>query len=355
MSEISDLPADRQAVLSLLVRQRRTYDAVAAMLKIEPDAVRSRAVDAVSTLGGEAPAGVADGEREQIADYLLGQLSESERIETLALLLDTAAGRAWARRVAAALAPIAGDSLPAVPEDPEGPSAPVETAESFEADEPVEPAEREPRRRREPERRAQRAPERRPQREPERRPQREPAAGPVMNRGLGVVIAAAALIVAAIVVFAVSGGSSSLPTGPIPASAATATTSSTTAATTAGTTGVTGVSNEVAMRPTSAGGNASGAVAVVNSGATPELAFTAQKLSTPPAGDHYVLWLYNSASQFEALGEVASVANGTVSPVAVQLPSNASSYTGVVLTLESSNRPARPGTIILAGTSSSPF
>jgi hypothetical protein len=311
------------------------------MLKIEPDAVRSRAVDAVATLGGDTPAGVADDEREQIADYLLGQLSESKRIETLALLLDTASGRAWARRVAAALAPIAGDTLPAVPDDPEPAAAPAEPIESDESARAVKAASAV---------KATSAVEA----GRERRPERPDGSG--TDRGLGVVIVAAALIVAAIVVFAVnSGGSSQLPTGPIPASAATATVASPTTAAGTGATGSTAVSNEIALRPTAAGGQASGAVAVVNSSATPELAFTAQKLGAPPAGDHYVLWLYNSPTQFEALGEVATITNGTVSPVAVQLPSNASSYTGVVLTLESSNRPARPGAIVLQGASSSPF
>jgi hypothetical protein len=336
MTPLKELPADRQAVLSLLVKQRRSYEQVAGMLKIEESAVRGRAMDAVSALGGAAPEGLDDADRERIGDYLLGQLSESERIETLALLLDTSSGRAWARRVSAELAPIAGGGLPAVPDDLDEP-APEPTAAATRATADAaadqEPSEADA--------------------EGDATPARSPLA-------LGVLAVAAALIIAAIVVFATSsGGSSPLPTGPIPASAATATTASTTTgSTTGGATGTTGggaVSNEVSLRATSAGGKATGAAAVLTSSGQKELAFTAQNLASPPAGEHYVLWLYNSASQFEALGEIATVSGGKVSPVAVALPADASTYTGIVVTLESSSAPTKPGTIILAGTSSTPF
>ena len=352
MSPISDLPADRQAVLSLLVKQRRTYAQVAAMLKIEPEAVRTRALDAVGTLGGPAPSGISDQERDQIADYLLGQLDESARIETLALLLDTAPGRAWARRVADELAPIAGDALPAVPDDPDEPSATTTWAEEADDepdDEAYEDADEDA-----DEPGAASAPPRavRKPRAPSTADQERSTSG----RGVAVLAAAAALIVAAIVVVIVNSGSSSLPTGPIPASAATATASSTTTtAAGTGSTGTTGVSNEIALKATAAGGRASAAVAVVNASSGPELAFTAKNLTTPPAGGEYVLWLYNSASQFHALGVVPSPTNGTVNPVAVALPSDAGSYQGVVVTVESGNRPTKPGTIVLEGASTSPL
>jgi hypothetical protein len=359
MSPISDLPADRQAVLSLLVKQRRSYDQVAAMLKIEPDAVRTRALDAVDMLGGPAPSGISDDERSQIADYLLGQLDESERIETLALLLDTAPGRGWARRVAAELEPIAGDTLPAVPDDPDEPTASAATTtwddeeddDAVTAAAPTRPARR------------PRAPAAAPTREARRRQARdaEPAERTAVSRGGAVLAAAAALIVAAIVVAIVnSSSSSSLPTGPIPASAATATASSTTTTaagtgTGTGATGTSGVSAEIALKATAAGGHASAAVAVVNASAGPELAFTAKSLSTPPAGDEYVLWLYNSATQFHALGVLPSPTTGSVSPVAVALPSDAGTYSGVIVTLESTNRPSKPGTVVLEGASTSPL
>lgn len=354
MTAFSELPADRQAVLSLLVKQGRSYAQVAGMLKIEDSAVRGRALDAVGQLGGAAPAGLSDADRERIADYLLGQLDESERIETLALLLDTGSGRAWARRISAELGPIAGDGLPAVPDDPDGPApaaAPASTAADDVLDDAAAPAPA-PRRRARPE--AATA-------ERDAEPEADDAAPRAVGSplALGVLGLAAALIIAAIIVFATGSSSSNpLPSGPIPASAATATTPSATTTTGAatGTTGGGAVSNEVAMKATSAGGKAAGAVAVLTQSGQKELAFTAQKLATPPAGDHYVLWLYNSSSQFQALGEIQTVTTaGTVSPVAVALPSDAASYTGIILTLETTASPAKPGTVILAGTSTSPF
>jgi hypothetical protein len=54
------------------------------------------------------------------------------------------------------------------------------------------------------------------------------------------------------------------------------------------------------------------------------------------------------------LGQVQSVgANGSVGPLAVSLPSDASSYHGVALTLEQTNSPRSPGPLILTGASSS--
>src|SRR5436190_997331 len=47
MTRIDDLPADRRAVLELLVRHGKSYDELATMLRIEPEKVRERARDAL--------------------------------------------------------------------------------------------------------------------------------------------------------------------------------------------------------------------------------------------------------------------------------------------------------------------
>src|SRR3954454_7373769 len=51
MTRIDDLPADRRAVLELLVRHGKSYDEVATMLRIEPEKVRERARDSLDRLG----------------------------------------------------------------------------------------------------------------------------------------------------------------------------------------------------------------------------------------------------------------------------------------------------------------
>lgn len=94
---------------------------------------------------------------------------------------------------------------------------------------------------------------------------------------------------------------------------------------------------------------------VVKNGSAPQIAFSASGLPSP-GGGHYVLWLYDSATHSEALGAVKSVpANGSVGPLGVALPADASSYHGVALTLETTASPTTPGTVVLAGTSSSPL
>jgi hypothetical protein len=293
-----ELPADQQAVLSLLVRRGRNYAQVAAALAIGESAVRGRAQHALLSLAGAWPAGLAVEQSEQIGDYLLGQLTDGERIETLALLMDTAAGREWARTVAAELSAVATVPLPAVPDDPP--------------------------------------------------PRPRPARGGA-DRGRVVLLAAAALAIAAIGVLLLAGGGTSAPApGPIPASAATQTATSSSSSS--------GILSELALNPATAGSKAAGAIAIVKNGSALQIAFSAAHLPAPPGSSHYVLWLYDSPSHFEALGAVQSVsATGAIGPLAVTLPSDAASYHGVALTLETSNAPANPGPLVLSGTSSAPL
>lgn len=327
MSRLQQLPPDQHAVLSLLVRQGRTYEQVAGMLAIDESAVRARAQRALSTLGGAGPIGSEVPGLERIGDYLLGQLSDAARIEMLAQLTDEPAARAWARTVADELGSLATVPLPVVPEEPsawdEEPSASDE--EPPWADEEPAPGD-------EAEARAA-APEQR---------------RAVADRGGGVLLIAAVLALAAVVVFIVQGGGTTLVAGgPIPASAATQTSPTSTSNS--------GVVAELSLKPTTPGSRASGAAAIVRSGSGLQIAFSASHLP-PPGSGHYVLWLYDSPTHFEALGEVQSVkADGSVAPLATALPSDASSYHGVALTLDTSNSPSSPGPVVLAGTSTSPL
>jgi hypothetical protein len=325
---VEQLPPDQRALLSLLLAQGQRYHNVAQLLSIPEDAVRSRAHRALAALGGAPPAGLGDRDVERVGDYLLGQLSEGERIETLALLLDSGAASAWARGLAAGLAPLAKVALPEVPGEEGEPPARDRTPRRGTGSGP-----------------AGRGGAREPAGSP--RP-RAPLTRATIARA-AVPLATAALVIAAVVVFAVRGtGSSAPPAGPITASAASAS---------AGTASGTSVIGEVALRPTASGSHAAGVAAIIStgSGSGRDLAFSAQNLPAPPAGAHYVLWLYDSPSHFQALGEISSVKNGSVSPVGVALPSDASSFHGVVLTLETSGAPSAPSAPVLEGTSNSPL
>ena len=77
--------------------------------------MRERARDALDSLGPDDTAGLSVERQDEVADYLLGQQSASERAATREFLEGSAAGRAWARVVAGELRPLAGDALPEIP------------------------------------------------------------------------------------------------------------------------------------------------------------------------------------------------------------------------------------------------
>ena len=115
MASIDDLRPDQRAALQLLLQQSRTYDDIANLLRIEPEAVRERAHAALDALGPEDVPGLSLELQDEIADYLLGQQTASQRAGTRDFLETSPGGRAWARAVASELRPLAGDNLPEVP------------------------------------------------------------------------------------------------------------------------------------------------------------------------------------------------------------------------------------------------
>jgi hypothetical protein len=118
MSRFDDLPADQRATLQLLLKQGKSYDELAALLRLDGTAVRERALNALDALGPDTTAGLAPEHQDEISDYLLGQQSASERAATRSFLDGSASGRAWARALSTQLRPLAGDELPEVPAEP---------------------------------------------------------------------------------------------------------------------------------------------------------------------------------------------------------------------------------------------
>ncbi len=127
MSRFDDLPADQKATLQLLLKQGKSYDELAALLRLDGTAVRERALNALDALGPESTAGLSPEDQDDISDYLLSQQSASRRAATRTLLEGSAAGRAWARAVVTQLRPLAGDGLPEIPAET------AETEQAFEA------------------------------------------------------------------------------------------------------------------------------------------------------------------------------------------------------------------------------
>ncbi|MGB2710529.1 MAG: sigma-70 region 4 domain-containing protein, partial [Conexibacter sp.] len=116
MSGLETLPPDQRAVLQLILAQGRGYAELASVLKIDQRAVRTRAHAGVEALAEAADAPPDPAERAQIADYLLGQQDEGERLVTLAQLGDSAIASRWAQALRERLSPLAREALPEVPE-----------------------------------------------------------------------------------------------------------------------------------------------------------------------------------------------------------------------------------------------
>jgi hypothetical protein len=308
MARFDDLPADQKAVLQLVLRQGRTYEEIANLLKISPEAVRDRALTALDAIGPREVAGLEEDRQDEIGDYLLGQQSASARAATREHLEESQPGRDWARAVAADLrgAGVAGDdALPEIPSDP------AEVDEAFDA----------------------------------LHARRRARADQERSSRLGglLLIVAATIIVAGGVLWltGVIGGDDDSPD-----TAATATTAASTS-----TTGD-AVANTVAqinLTPPGGGKKPLGVANIVEQSGKRAIAVVGQDL---PASGHYVLWLRDGA-KVKFLGFFPVVTGKGSSKGRLQglvlAPSDLSSYKEMLVTREASSTPKSPSTVILKG------
>jgi hypothetical protein len=401
MSAVDSLPGDQRAVLQLVLGRGRSYDDIARMLSIDPARVRERALAAFDALGPQTR--IDQPSRAEISDYLLGQLPEGELDAVRNRLAGSAGQRAWARVVSSELAPLASEPLPEIP--PEAPvervappspwsSAMLERAASVEAagageqappGEPDRPAPAEPSTgtteqagavaEAEPGRKSLRARLRREPRPPKQsepppqpKPPSDSSSGPRSSRlgGLIVIGLVVAIIVVGVIALTSSGGSkkkpnalASTPTTAVSTTAAGATTpaagasSSTTPTTTSTTSTAAKVVAQINLTPPAAGSKAAGIAEVLREGTTNGIAIVAQNV--PPNTTHppnaYAVWLYNSPTDAKILGFVnPGVPKSGKLSTAGGLPTNASHYKELIVTVESSANPKAPGTVILQGT-----
>ena len=310
MASLDSLSDGQRAVLQLLLRQNKSYDDLAGLLKTDVDAVRARARGAVTAVG-PGPAGIDEDRRHEIADYLLGQQSASRRAATREYLEGSGAGRSWARGVANALSPLGNGELPDIPAERE------EVAEAFDALD----------------RRAARQVEVK---------QSSQLGSRLIAAGIGVVLAIA-------IILALSLGGDDEPN-------ATATTPSQTATTQATT--PTGDVFEIKAQgtlspPQGSQSDAKGEVAIVHFPDNDQFRLAFQATGLPPSstrGSAYGVWLYSSATRNQFLGFPDTVvgADGKLETVS-DLSPNTPAYSQVLLTRETSEAPKRPGTIILSG------
>ena len=306
MSRIDELKPDQRAALQLLLKQGRSYEDIASLLRIDPSAVQHRARGALDALGPEDVQGLSMSEQDEIADYLLGQQSASQRAQTRDLLEESAPGRAWARVVAGELRELAPDALPEIPADK------AEVDEAFDAL----------------------------QARTEHRERTERSS----KVGGAILIGAIALLVAGVLALVLSGGDDDNG-GETQANTQTSTQQQTS------TNGQPTIEDQINLTPPE-GGNSdvAGVAQVASQGGRRAVALVAQNVPAANESRFYALWLYTDQGTFKFLGfpNPQPTKNGRIE-TGFALPNDASKYSSIVLTEESVRKPKQPGTIILKG------
>jgi hypothetical protein len=319
MSRLDALPADQKSVLQLLLRQGKGYDDLSGLLRLDADEVRSRAYDALDTLGPGA--GGLDAERRhEIADWLLGQRDPEEAAATRAFVDGSTAGRVWAHGVARELEPLAGDRLPELPAEAAttvtaAPAAAEEADAEDEADDaptPFAPA---------------------------------ATAGPRVSRRGGALLiggALAAIAIAVVLVIVLGGGDDNKPSS-----------TATQAANTTSTQAQPKVRAQVNMTAPK-GAPVKKAVAIVQFvDLNGQEAINAATQGLPNSKKVvYGLWFYNGRSQAKLIGGFDQTDNKGHLVLQGQLPKGVdiASYKDLVITREKpSTNPTSPGTIYLRG------
>jgi Sigma-70, region 4 len=331
MASFDSLPADQRAVLELVLRSGRSYDQIAQLLSIDRAGVRERALAALDALGPRT--GVPAQRRALITDYLLGALPPQVANEVHDHLADSPSERAWARVVASELQPLATKPLPEIP---------VESTAREEAQQPTAAAK--------PAAVPEPAPEGgrpRPRREP-----REKPAGPRSSRVGGAVLlaAGAAIAIAVVLVLVLSGGGSKKSSSTAASAGQTAAQTTAQSATT-GTGTTPQVVAQINLNPPS-GGGAKGIAEVLRQQGKTGIAIVAQGLTpnTKKPPNAYAVWLYNSPTDSHILGFVnPGVGSNGRLQTAGGLPTNASHFQKLLVTLETRANPKSPGTIVLEG------
>jgi hypothetical protein len=323
----------------MVLSRGRGYDEIAKMLQIDRADVRARALQALDALGPGTR--VASERRALITDYLLGQLPARASDETRDQLARSPSERAWARVVASELQPLAENSLPEIPAAAaDGDErTPVAVAAEPEAADPATTAAA--------------ASESRSPRITERGPRT--IYRPSSRRGGAVLLGLVGAVVIGVVVFLIvnSGGSSHKSNAASAGATSAATTpagTSTTACNPATSTTACPIAQINLRSPTSS--STLGIAEVLKKQSTTAIAIVAQGVPANSKHNAYAVWLANSASDPHAkrLGFVnPGVGKNGRLQTAGALPSNASSYSELLVTLETHSNPTTPGQIVLQG------
>ncbi len=322
MASLDSLPGDQRAVLELVLRQGRGYDEIERLLSIDRTAVRARALSALDAIG--PPTDVGANRRALIADYLLGQLPPRVSEEVARRLAQSEDERAWAQSLLSELEPLSSKPLPEIslgahnggaPADRSG-ERPVPLASHAEAE----------------------------QQPPERSSSR---LGGAILLGLGALVA-----IAVAVLLLTQGGSTHKRRTQTPAASATSNPAASPTSTTPASTTTTPpkVLAQVSLLPPGHRGKAKGIAEILTESRTLAVFVVATGLAPNTKHDVYAVWLHGSPSKYMRVGFVTPGvgSNGRVERLGL-LPTNAASYSQVLLTLEPEPPPSHPGMVVLEG------
>jgi hypothetical protein len=298
MTELDRLPPDQRAVLSLVLERGRSYGEVAEMLAIPESAVRDRAHAALDALAND-PA--------MRGDY-------TPRPPRPAPARTTPGGTSRGSGAASSGAASSGTASP-------GTASPG-TASPGTASTPGPPS-GSPLRSRDP---------------------RAPRGAPGSRRAGALLLGAiVVVIVVAVVLISTSGGKSSNQS-----TSKSSTTASTNTSTTASA-GKPSLNKTIALSSPDPELKASGTAYVLSENGRSAFYINAQGLP-PSSGFFYAVWLYNSTSSSTPLGRASNVGSDGRMQGGNPLPTNASLYSQIIVTRETSTHPAHPGPIVLRGT-----
>jgi hypothetical protein len=305
MAGLDSLDDLQRATLQLLLKQGKSYEEIAALLKTDPRAIQSRAHEAVGALAPAKP-DIGEDRRREVADYLLGQQTASRRAATREYLEDSADGRHWARTVAGVLRPIAGDGLPEIPAEP------AEVDQAFDA--------------------------------LDRRSARREEVQRSSQLGTKIIFGALGLLVAVVLIIALGVFDGDDPAKPtIPTVARTVPTTPKEQPKV--------VLQGVLRPPRGSGSKASGETAIVTYTRANQfkLLIAAKDMEPAPQGSAYGVWLYNSPSQALFIGFPKSTVNdkGVLEVVADLVPQTPT-YGQVLVTRERVSKPTKPGKVVLS-------
>lgn len=339
-------------MLELVLRRGRSYDEIAKLLSIDRAGVRQRALAAFDALGPKTR--VAADRRALIADYLLEALPGGVAQEVRDHLQASASERAWARGVASELEGLTEHPLPEIPSNGRGPGAEgARRGSARRAKARTKPAVATP---------AAPAAEVPPAAALSNGSPRQRPVPRASRRGGAILLAgAAAVAVALILVFVVFNGGSAKRRG---RPAATSSTLSQNGGSSGGATSPNGRSTGTAApngikllgqinlgSPTGAT-SPFGIAYLVRVQHRTGVLIRAQGLPAnsqhPP--NRYDVWLYNTSKDSYWLGVVkqAVKSNGQL-VTGGGLPTNASRYHLLLVTLETQARPKVPGHVVLEG------